>query len=423
MPKHPTTINLSSFKGLSNVHRPEDTPEGYLTTANNVDINKIGTIAKRKGYTLKLNGNVTSLWSSSNGLGCYTVINEDLVRVLDDYSTVPIKLNIGSIPLSFEEVDDVIYFMSPVTRGSIINGAYETWGLNKNNYRPMPVVGSGTLPAGTYQISYSYINNRGIESGTGLAASVTVLDNSSITIHIPALPNPKIVSAKIYCSTADGTELYFIGKSPLGSTYLINDVSRSSYILRVFNLDAPPLGHIVKYYKGRLYIADKHVLYYSNPFQYHHFDLGYNYMEFSSDIIEILPVEDGIWVCSDTIAYLSGDNPTTFTKTTKEYISVVKGTSTRFSGSYLKVDNTPSGYKWLVTTELGIFALFNNGIISNLTSDHLSLNKASSGTSLFVQSGGNNQYLSILKTNDKPNNSVMGDLVEATIVRNGVIIQ
>lgn len=422
MPNHSKTITLKAFKGLNNISRPEDMSEGYLTTANNIDINKVGTLAKRKGYTLKISGNVTSIWSSTNGLGCYAVLDGNLVRVLDDYSTVIIREAVGSSHISFEEVDDIIYFVSYTHRGTIINGKYETWGLNKNNLSPTLSKGVGTLSSGTYQVSFTYVSNRGIESGSGVASTITVTNGSSIILAIPTVLSSKVVAAKIYCSTPDGTELYYVAKVSLGSTYKISSIPTSSSIFRMFNLDAPPNGTILKYYKGRLYVANGHVLFYSNPFQYHHFDIGYNYIEFSSDIVEILPVEEGIWICTDKIDYLSGDTPATMTKTTKEYVKAVKGTATRFSGSYIKIDNTPVGYKWLITTDIGIFALFNNGLIINLTSEHLSLNKAHSGTSLFLQSNGNNQYVSILKTNDQPNNSVMGDMVEAQIVRNGVII-
>jgi len=50
------------------------------------------------------------------------------------------------------------------------------------------------------------------------------------------------------------------------------------------------------------------------------------------------------------------------------------------------------------------------------------LEAADSGAGLFLQTNGMNQYLSILKTNQNPNNSVMGDLIESSIVRNGIII-
>lgn len=100
----------------------------------------------------------------------------------------------------------------------------------------------------------------------------------------------------------------------------------------------------------------------------------------------------------------------------------MEGTGTIISGSYIHLDNTPIGYKWLVTSDLGIWVLFNQGLCINLTSDNISLESADTGTSVFLQDSGMNQYLSILEKNNKSNNSVFGDLVETQIIRNGVVI-
>jgi len=143
-----------------------------------------------------------------------------------------------------------------------------------------------------------------------------------------------------------------------------------------------------------------------------------NFFEFPERIREVMPVEDGIWIGSDKLYYLSGEQPDEFKRTTKEHIKIVEGTSSIVSGSYVHIDNTPIGYKWLVTSDLGIFILFNQGMTINLTSQNVEIERASSGTALFLRSKGTNQYLSVLKTTGSPNNSVLGDLVESRIIRN-----
>jgi hypothetical protein len=341
---------------------------------------------------------------------------------MNDYTKVLIRSNVGLEEISFEEVDDNIFYLSTSILGGIYNGKSTTWGINKNTLSPSLTRVQGTLPKGTYQVNFTYLSKYGLESGAGVASVITVPDNSGISLSIPSIHiNPDVVGARVYCSSSDGTELYFITRLILGDSYTISSVDNTRPF-RHFNLDAPPKGSIVRFYRGRLYVASGNILYYSEPFAYNHFDIGYNYIEFPNTIDEVLPVEDGLWVCSDRIYYLTGDSPDNFKRIVKEYIKVVKGTATRFSGSYLHLDNTPVGYKWLVTTDLGILALFNQGLIINLTASNLSVVRADKGASIFLQSNGNNQYISILKQNDKSNNSVMGDMVEATIVRNGVII-
>jgi len=191
----------------------------------------------------------------------------------------------------------------------------------------------------------------------------------------------------------------------------------------MFNLDAPPIGTSVRYYKGRLFITDGRYLWYSEPQQYEHFNLDSNYLELPHDIVEVIPVETGIWVGAKGIYYISGTNPASFKLVLKDKATMVKGTVTKVAGSYLQIDNTPLGYHWLVTTDLGIFVLYNQGVLLNLTSENLSLEKSNKGTSVFIQEEGLNQYLSTLEKKEEPNNSVMGDLVTTTVIRNGITLQ
>ena len=105
MPRHPKGVNITGFKGLNNVGSPDNTPEQFLKKASNVNIDKTGNISKRKGYTKVINGKVTSLWASENNLGCYGVINNNLVRIYDDYSTKVLSSGITDDTISFEEID------------------------------------------------------------------------------------------------------------------------------------------------------------------------------------------------------------------------------------------------------------------------------------------------------------------------------
>jgi hypothetical protein len=277
------------------------------------------------------------------------------------------------------------------------------------------------LDTGVYQVNFTWVYSDGRESGCARSSIISVANNSGISLNIPSAPDG-VLYARIYCSTSNGNTLYFHGMTPPSSTYLIDDAFALVDPLRFFNIDKAPLGSIVRYYRGRMYIASGNILWYSEPFQYEQFRLDSNYFEFPEEIREVMPVEDGIWIGSDRLYYLSGEEPDKFKRTVKEHIKIVAGTSTRISGSYIHMDNTPIGYKWLVTSNIGIWVLFNLGLCINLTAENVALDQADKGASLFLQDSGMNMYMSILQTNSNPNNSVMGDLVETTIVRNGVII-
>jgi hypothetical protein len=420
MPNHHKSIVFDSFKGLNNRDSPESTPPNYLKKSLNINVDKKG-ISKRKGYTKVLDGNFTSLWASENGRGCYGVMNNDLYQIHSSYSTTLIDSDVGPSKISFEEVDDFIYYNSNDTSGVISNGLRRSWGIERNWSAPTLSITGGSLFSGIYQFTYTWIYDDGRESGCSRASVLFVPDSAGVLVQIGSAPSG-VVGARVYCSAINGSDLYYHGEAGVNSSYLITSVDGAVDPLRFFNIDRPPNGHIIKYYRGRMYIASGNILWYSEPFQYEQFRLDSNYIEFPERIREVMPVEDGIWIGSDRLYYLSGDNPDVFKRTTKEHVKIVEGTGSRMSGSYLHLDNTPIGYKWLVTSDLGVWVLFNQGLCINLTAENVALKHAEEGTSVFLQAEGMNQYLSILKTNERPNNSSFGDLVETQIIRNGVVI-
>ena len=422
MPIHPKTTHISAFKGLNNVELPEDTEVGFFKKIINADISKKSKVTKRKGYYLRDGGNYISLWASENNLGCYANKGGSLIKIDEGYNKEVLADNLDNYKVSFEEVDDTVYYTSPITTGRVVDGIRYDWGIDRNYLSPTLVQTVGTLPEGTYQVTFTYVNSDGLESGTSHASTITLPANSGISLFIPPHPSPNVVFARVYCSTQNGNMLYYSGFTTTNSTYIVSSQENLINPLITFNLDKPPTGQNVKYFKSRLFVASDNVLYYTEPFMYNHVNMAKNFFEFPSYIRGVMPVEDGIWVASDKLYYLSGVDPTSFKKTTKEYLEMVEGSEVRFSGSYLHLDNTPVGYKWFITTNLGIFVLFNQGLVINMSAASVNLDRADEGAAVFLQSKGLNGYLSMLRNNDKVANTSFGDMVETTIIRNGVVI-
>lgn len=410
-------VKIEGFKGINNVLKPENTPNEYLKKADNVNIDKRGNILKRKGYSIVDSGAYTSVWS--NNSKCYGVKNGDLVEVRNDYSTSVLLANIGN-NLSFVEVNGIVYFSSSTVNGAIHNGSVRSWGLDIPNQILALSEVSGILNGGTYQVSYTYVDDNGLESGSGVPSIITVTDNSGIALTVPVSSDARVTSARIYCSNQNGTELFYAGEATPGDSFTIASTNLFNSPLRMFNLSPPPVGELISYYKGRCYIVDDDVIWYSEPSQYEHFNLDSNYLHLPEKVVGLMPVEDGVWIATINGLYFAlGTDPARFTLILKENAVMVKGTGSKISSSYL---NLGGGYKWLITTNEGVFSLSNQAESSNLTSENVSLERGAKGTSLFLQEEGMNQYLSILEKENKPNNSVMGDIVTTTVVRNGIII-
>lgn len=423
MPKHPKTVELTSWKGLNNVLAPERTPPDYLKEALNVDIDKTGGIRKRKGYSQVLSGSFHSLWSE--GSDCFTVKDGNLTRIRDGYSTVDLGKSVGEAKLSYEKYDGAVYFTSSEGFTGIIEGdTVVPFGIDAPNPKPHLSVTTGSLTKGTYQVAITYVTVDGRESGTGLAQIIDVPVNSGISLtNIPSSVDPRVTQVRIYCSTPNGEILYYVESIPVGtSSWTIADVHGGMTPLKSFNVYAAPKGQIIRQAHGYMYIAQDNILWYSEPFAPEWWKPHSNFMIFEDRIRAVMPTEGGMWVAADQLYYLTGRTPANMNKKAVEPVKVVEGSDVKIVGAYIFIENTPIGYKWLVSSDKGIFVCFNDGIALNMTEKNVAFPEADEGTAMFIQEEGINRYMALLKQKGESNNTAVGDLVTTTIVRNGVVI-
>lgn len=423
MPRHPKTVEISNWQGLNNVLKPENTPRQYLKTAENVDIDKLGNLTLRKGYSKKLTGSFHSLWS--DGFRCFCVKDGSLVEVHKDLTTTELDTGYSTEKVSFEKVDGIYYFISSLKRGKIQGTTVYDYGIEINTNFPILSSTVGSLVKGEYSVGYTYVNSSGVEGGMLGSSDISFATNSGgiVVSNFIAPTDPNITTYRIYCTAGDSV-LYWYGDYPIGTTSVtINSLTGLVTELQTFGIFQPPLGQIIRYFSGRMYIAEGDTLWFSNPFSYDKFSLESNYKRFPNRITNLMPVEDGIWVISDKIYYLSGHDPTAlnYKAELKEHTRGIEGTEQKLSGSYIHIDNMPVGFKWAVTTEIGIFILFNQGILLNMTAQNIDIGLADSGSSIFLQQDGINRYISLLKAH-RANNFRVGDVVTATHIRNGIVI-
>lgn len=422
MAKHPQTVSLKGWSGVNNVLRPERVDPKYLTKALNVDIDKSGGLKKRLGYSLLDSGDYHSLWSE--GSNCFAVKGTDLVRIKDDQSVEVLKSNVTS-SLSFAEFEGTPYFTGEGQSGIISGSEVREWGIQPPNPRPTLTATTGGMTGGIYQIVLTYVRDDGTESGAGLATSIVLGTSSGITVSgIPTSTDSTVDKVNIYVSTPDGEVLYLDRDYPNGtSSITITSVTNGVLPLPSFNMSPPPKGQIVREAHGRAFVAQDNVLWFSEPYSYHWFNFHKNFFVLPSRIVAVMPVEGGIWVAADRLYYLSGKDTDKMRIELKEPVAAVPGTDVRIPGAYIFIENTPIGYKWLLTTDKGVYICFNDGIALNMTEKNHAFPEADSGAAVFVQRDGINRYLTILDQNKESNNTAVGDLTTASIIRNGVTLE
>lgn len=422
MPKHEKTVSLQGWSGINNVLRPERTDEKYLKEALNVDFDKSGGIQKRLGYSSLNSGDYHSLWS--DGSDCFAVKDDDLIRINPDLTETTLKSGILST-LSFDKVDGRVYYTGLEDSGVILENLVSNWGIEEPNPKPTLAATSGGMSAGDYQVALTYLRSDGLESGSGLAQTVTVGEAGAITLtNIPTSTDASVVTVNVYVSPPDGEVLYlYRGIANGTSSTTITAVAQAILPLPSFNRKVAPKGQLVKVAHGRAFVAQDDILWFSDPYSYNWFALHQNYFQFPSRIVAIMPVEGGLWVAADKLYYLAGKDTDKMRIEMKEPIVIVEGTEVRIPGAYIFIENTPLGYKWLVTSDKGVYICFDDGVTLNVTETNYVFPVATSGTGVFVQRDGINRYLTVLEKKAGSDNTAVGDQVTAQIIRNGVTLE
>lgn len=174
----------------------------------------------------------------------------------------------------------------------------------------------------------------------------------------------------------------------VGSTY--NDWNVAEYVgpdtRKTFS--SPPIGTKLCLFRGRMYIADNEVIWYSEPISYHEYDLVRNYIQPGGRVRMINRVSDGLYVGTDSfIKYYRGTHGRDFDVETVANFGVVEGTDVITSGRLLKTLNTRININVnviLVVTHEGVMVLGPGGYTEHLTYDKLVLPQSNLGTAAVI---------------------------------------
>lgn len=422
----PKTKALEGFKGLNNKLPPERTSEEYLKEVVNFDIDQSGGLTKRKGYTEVYSGtNVHSVFSQKNHV--YFVDDGTMKYMFADYTTSNLKTGCHD-QVSYTDVNGEIYFTSKSATGILSSMSVRSFGLDIPTSTGILAEGAGgRLTAGRYQFVYSYVDSEGRESGTSLSSYIDVVNTSaSITItNINPSSDANVTAIRLYISTPNGMELYHLADIPAATTsYQIHDIRGAVTPLDTFGIRPAPSGDLITHYNGRIYIAVDDVIYASEPFSYEWFRLHKDFMQFDSRVVMMMPVQTGMYVGTTTgVFYLGGSDISSFKMAEKEICKPVMYSNVLIPSGYIRIDNTPLGPKWLFTSDEGMYVCMNQGVMFNVTQEHVAFPKGDVGAATFIQQDGINKYISLIKSqNSETQNMGVGDLVTAEVIRNGVLI-
>lgn len=154
----------------------------------------------------------------------------------------------------------------------------------------------------------------------------------------------------------------------------------------------PPVGTILEWFNGRMYIVQGKTIWYSEPFAYNWYSLSDSFLQFASNVIMLRTVTDGIYVGTDNeVFFLGGVAPKEFTWQKVSSVPVIKGTALRCdAGDFGDGSLTGKAVCW--NSQSGIFLGVDGGKVKNLTKEKIeSFPRALQGTSTIFE----NKWLTI----------------------------
>jgi hypothetical protein len=402
-------LSLRKFLGLNNLLPDHDLVkklefigrtahcDTFLLEAENVDITDEFHIRRRNGFDNKVVGNIHSLWS--DGKICLYREGVYLKRLYTNYTPEILRNNLTDkrIPMVFLSLIDKVYYSDGIDTGVIENGISRSWGLD-SPIHPVITRISGVMRGGNYKVALVYIRSNGMMSGSAIPTLTNVINNSALVLtNIPVSNDPTVAYIDIYITNPNGDALYLFHSIANGvTTYTINsNVVQAGLPLNTVGLSKPPVGDMIEYYNGKIYVINGSIAWHSESYAYELFRLRSNYIQMENPYTLFSAVKDGIWVSDGKrIYFMQGDNPP-FKLLDKADYGAIKGTAQKISGDYIGEGVSNPVIVW--ASPSGICVGGDGGSFKNLTDKNYSFPITENGISFFKQARGINQYIIALK--------------------------
>lgn len=330
-----------------------------LREADNVDLTTAGLPRRRRGYALHTALELGhSAWSHPM-LDVGLFATGGVLHALDSTGAVAdLGVAVGNLPLSYCLLGDRIFWSNRTVCGML------TLDLQPYAWAPPSPAGQPTLAAvdgfaldpGLYQVAITYTDALGRESGSTLAAQVSVAEGQGIELTAIPQPDDGVAQINVYCTGPNDPSLKLARSLPAGTTYAVVSQAPTGRTLAagLQMLRPMPPGAIVRGLNGRLFVANGHDLVWSPALRYGLYDRVAARLQFGAAITMVEPVGSadsaGLFVAAGKRTYwLGGGDPATFTQQIAYGHGVVPGTSMQVDGDVLGLDSAAPVAVWIAT--------------------------------------------------------------------------
>lgn len=390
------TFEVSTFKGVRNDVSPERFDKGDLQLCSNIELDETGKPYRRGGTTALDAVPLHSLWA--NDELAYGVREGTLQQLNADFSWTDLSIPIAGARVAYQRVVNDVFFSDGLVNGIVGTDGYRPWGIAVPP-QPTFIKGFGSISPGKYLVTMTYVRRDGKESGASPVFSVDVEQGEGLSFTLPVSTDPWAETKNLYISDCNGEVPYLIG------TLMNSDTTAGVWqmpagrtrAVRTLRMGPPPAGHVLGYYKGRVYVAENNYLWYSQPYEFELVHRAMNFLGFSSPVRTFAPVSDGIFIGSDDeTIFVQGDDPKDFTRRQVAPYGTVMGSEVTVPEYYFGKGDQPTPIPVWMSTQ-GLCAGFNGGDFLNLTGGRYVLPEGvAKGASLLKVRGASPQLVTTL---------------------------
>lgn len=407
--------------GINNVAKDTALPEGALRDAVNVDLDNSGKPKRRVGRTKVVAGvRSHSLFCASCGL--VFVEGADLTQISPDYSTAVLGSLGQDNRVSYDTVDDVTYLTNGYDVWKLSSdGQLEQNGILSPGGQPSVAFSSvsGSLQPGLYLLSVTNVSSGGEESGASLSLEINLSTTGTLQLsNIPQTAGTAYV--RIYLTEPNGAVLREHALVPYGVTTYNISRNVQGRVLETQFLERMPPGKLLKYYRGRLWVADDTTVWHSEALRYGLYNPANNFFSFSEPVTVIEPVFDGLYIVADRTYFLAGEDPKQTQLIEVSETTGIFGTGVTVNAADFDDDLTGEAAYWY--SKDGPVLGLPGGVVRSLTDNTLALPDYAEGTTLVREENGVRQAVTAVRGSGTGDSFRMGDEISFTVKRNGITL-
>lgn len=389
----------------------------YLREAINVDLTRFGHPLRRKGYSLVQAGFTHSLWSDPTLDYGLCVHEGELCRVDTHGNLSPLREIHAYAPVSYATVNQEVFWSNGLQMGRVDSSGALHWSLPAPAV-PQTAVVQGSLPAGRYRISSVYVDEFDEEYGASKEVVVEVAEGQGVDVTLPGQWPDEAVAVRVFASQPDGEILYEVTTGTAPGTFTLNpNMLGIGREIETLNLEPPKPGTIVRYTNGRIYLARRDTVTFTEALRYGLTRPAQGIYMFPSDVTLLEPVADGVYVGSkEGVVFLRGTDPYDVTQINVLSHSPVPRAVTRVPGEFFESNEGTVPVWW--GHDGAMVAGLPGGGVQQLSKDRLAVPRFNAGAMMYREQEGMAHVVSSLQKGGESSAMGASDSVVATVRRN-----